>query len=142
MKEVCHCVPHPRLAANNFWHQEWECERMESGHTARLKESRRQGPREELWQHHIFLRMSEIYGCPHPCSLVYPIYPEILARIFHESPAATVDMAVLPGVLSCSFDFAQDRLPLRRTIEATCPAPQAVSWISGFPVSRSRDDNS
>ena len=26
-----------------------------------------------------------------------------LARIFHESPAATTDMAVLPGVLGCSF---------------------------------------
>jgi hypothetical protein len=34
------------------------------------------------------------------------IYPSILsqgylARMFHESPAATVDMAVLPGVLGC-----------------------------------------
>ena len=27
-----------------------------------------------------------------------------LARIFHESPAANTDMAVLPGVLGCSFD--------------------------------------
>jgi hypothetical protein len=27
-----------------------------------------------------------------------------LARIFHESLAATTDMAVLPGVLGCSFD--------------------------------------
>jgi len=27
-----------------------------------------------------------------------------LARRFHESPAATTDMAVLPGVLGCSFD--------------------------------------
>ena len=27
-----------------------------------------------------------------------------LARRFHESPAATEDMTVLPGVLGCSFD--------------------------------------
>jgi hypothetical protein len=26
-------------------------------------------------------------------------------------------MAVLPGVFGCSFDFAQDRLPLRRTVQ-------------------------
>jgi len=26
-------------------------------------------------------------------------------------------MAVLPGVLGCSFGFAQDRLPLRRTVQ-------------------------
>ncbi|MCK5656840.1 MAG: hypothetical protein KAI21_03310, partial [Deltaproteobacteria bacterium] len=32
-----------------------------------------------------------------------------LARIFHESLAATTDMAVLPGVLGCR--------PLRRTVE-------------------------
>ena len=34
---------------------------------------------------------------------------EELARIFHESLAATTDMAVLPGVLGCR--------PLRRTIQ-------------------------
>jgi hypothetical protein len=32
-----------------------------------------------------------------------------LARIFHESLAATTDMAVLPGVLGCR--------PLRRTVQ-------------------------
>jgi len=32
-----------------------------------------------------------------------------LARIFHESPAATLDMAVLPGVLGCRL--------LRRTVQ-------------------------
>jgi hypothetical protein len=26
-------------------------------------------------------------------------------------------MGVLPGVLGCSFDFAQDRLPPRRTVQ-------------------------
>jgi hypothetical protein len=30
---------------------------------------------------------------------------------------ATEDTAVLPGVLGCSFGFAQDRLPLRRTVQ-------------------------
>jgi len=29
---------------------------------------------------------------------------ELLTRIMHEPPAATADMAVLPGVLGCSFD--------------------------------------
>ena len=33
----------------------------------------------------------------------------MVARIFHESPAATTDMAVLPGVLRCR--------PLRRTFQ-------------------------
>ena len=33
----------------------------------------------------------------------------LLARIFHESPAATKDMVVLPGVLGCRL--------LRRTVQ-------------------------
>jgi hypothetical protein len=33
----------------------------------------------------------------------------VLARIFHESPAATEDMTVLPGVLACRT--------LRRTVQ-------------------------
>jgi hypothetical protein len=37
--------------------------------------------------------------------------------MFHESLAGTVDMFVLPGVLRCSFDFAQDRRLLRRTVQ-------------------------
>ncbi|MDH3557446.1 MAG: hypothetical protein OES18_16505 [Deltaproteobacteria bacterium] len=33
-------------------------------------------------------------------------------------------MAVLPGVLECSFDFAQDRRSLRRTVRyASEPTP-------------------
>jgi len=35
--------------------------------------------------------------------------PEHLARIFHESLAATTDMVILPGVLGCR--------PLRRTVQ-------------------------
>jgi hypothetical protein len=35
---------------------------------------------------------------------VITIPRKILAQIFHELPAATTDMAVLPGVLGCSFD--------------------------------------
>ena len=41
-----------------------------------------------------------------------PVIPDesaYLAWIFHESPAATTDMAVLPGVLGCR--------PLRRTVQ-------------------------
>jgi hypothetical protein len=37
---------------------------------------------------------------------------------------ATTDMAVFPGVLGCSFDFAQDRLPLRSTIQVRKPIPR------------------
>jgi hypothetical protein len=40
-----------------------------------------------------------------------------LARIFHELPAPTADVTVLPGVLGCSFDYAQDKLTLRRTVQ-------------------------
>jgi hypothetical protein len=51
-------------------------------------------------------------------ALLYEIYnlqlyssntPVLLARIFHESLAATADMAVLPGVLGCRT--------LRRTVQ-------------------------
>jgi hypothetical protein len=38
-----------------------------------------------------------------------PHWAEVLARIFHESLAATTDMAVLPGVLGCRT--------LRRTVQ-------------------------
>jgi hypothetical protein len=43
---------------------------------------------------------------------------EELARIFHESLAATKDMAVLPGVLGCR--------PLRRTIQVRLGTNPAV----------------
>ena len=39
-----------------------------------------------------------------------------LARIFHESLAATTDMAVLPGVLGCR--------PLRRTVQVRLGIPR------------------
>ena len=59
--------------------------------------------------------------------------PGGLARIFHESPAATVDMAVLPGVLGCRT--------LRRTVKyASDPTPCGCPVAR--PSSRSRDDNS
>jgi hypothetical protein len=55
-----------------------------------------------------------------------------LARILHESPAATTDMAVLPGVLGCRS--------LRRTVQVRKATP------CGCPVARpslwSRDSNS
>jgi len=41
-----------------------------------------------------------------------------LARIFHKLPAATMDMAFLPGVLECSFD-PFDRLRAGRLPETT-----------------------
>ena len=47
-------------------------------------------------------------------------------------------MAVLPGVLGCSFDYAQDRLPLRRTVQARLGTN--TLWLPGgtpiFVVSR------
>ncbi|MGB6278963.1 MAG: hypothetical protein WBG91_01970 [Syntrophobacteria bacterium] len=97
--------------------------------------------------------------------MILPFNP---ARIFHESPAATTGMAVLPGVLGCSFDpfdelragklrtgspcdvplrYASEPIPRSRgtvtrwhahLLRARC-AP--LSPASGFPVSRSRDSN-
>jgi len=43
------------------------------------------------------------------CATLPLIASHVLARIFHESLAATTDMAVLPGVLG--------RRPLRRTVQ-------------------------
>jgi len=37
--------------------------------------------------------------------------------MFHESPTATADMAVPPGVLGCSFDRLRTSSPLRRTVQ-------------------------
>jgi hypothetical protein len=77
-------------------------------------------------------------------------------------------MAVLPGVLGCSFGYAQDKLTLRRAVQvrlgtntlrlpggtpilfalAAFPPPlklrrdKPLSPASGFPVSWSRDSNS
>ncbi|MDH3950262.1 MAG: hypothetical protein OEV11_04430 [Deltaproteobacteria bacterium] len=78
--------------------------------------------------------------------MILPFNP---AWIFHESPAATTGMAVLPGVLGCSFDpFDELRagklrtgspcdVPLRYASEPTpCGCPVAR------PCSRSRDSNS
>jgi len=42
------------------------------------------------------------------------------------SVTATTDMAVLPGVLGCSFGFAQDRLSLRRTVQVRLGTNPAV----------------
>jgi hypothetical protein len=53
----------------------------------------------------------------------------ILARIFHESLAATTDMAVLPGVLGCR--------PLRRTVQVrleTNPAVPRDELPGGTPI--------
>jgi hypothetical protein len=44
-----------------------------------------------------------------------------LARIFHELPAATTDMAVLPGVLGCR--------PLRRTVQVRLGSE--TLWVPG-----------
>jgi len=46
------------------------------------------------------------FSAPEP---VIPDESAYLAWIFHESPAATTDMGVLPGVLGCR--------PLRRTVQ-------------------------
>ncbi len=53
-----------------------------------------------------------------------------LARLFHESLAATTDMDILPGVLGCR--------PLRRTVQVRLEAN--TLWLPGgtpiFVVSR------
>ncbi|MCK5658176.1 MAG: hypothetical protein KAI21_10050 [Deltaproteobacteria bacterium] len=48
-----------------------------------------------------------------------------LARIFHESLAATTDMAVLPGVLGCR--------PLRRTVEVRL-GTNTLRLTGGTPI--------
>ncbi len=49
--------------------------------------------------------------------------------MFHELPTATADMAILPGVLGCSFDYAQDKLTLRRAVQVR------LSFDFGFWIS-------
>ena len=49
----------------------------------------------------------------------------VLARIFHESLAATTDMAVLPGVLGCR--------PLRRTVQVRLGA-NTLRLPGGTPI--------
>ena len=48
-----------------------------------------------------------------------------LARIFHESLAATTDMAVLPGVLGCRY--------LRRTVEVRL-GTNTLRFPGGTPI--------
>jgi hypothetical protein len=62
------------------------------------------------------------------------------------SAASANYMAVLPGVLGCSFGSAQDRLPLRRTVQVRLgtntlrlpggpPAsPERSRWRAGTPI--------
>jgi hypothetical protein len=68
-----------------------------------------------------------------------------LTRIFHETLAATTDMDVLPGVLECSFDYAQDKLTLRGTVQVRLETNTAVPRDGcqvAHPSSWSRDSNS
>ncbi|MGB6282696.1 MAG: hypothetical protein WBG91_21005 [Syntrophobacteria bacterium] len=64
-----------------------------------------------------------------------------MARIFHELLAATTDLAVLPGVLGCSFDRLRTGspcdVPFRYASEPTPCGCQVA-----HPSSRSRDSNS
>jgi hypothetical protein len=57
------------------------------------------------------------------------LQPGALARIFHESPAATTDMAVLPGVLGCRLlrRTVQVRLGTNTLHAAQAPALRAVA---------------
>jgi hypothetical protein len=71
-------------------------------------------------------------------SYIFPWHRGIcLARIFHESLAATLDLAVLPGVLACRL--------LRRPVQVRLETNPAVPR-DGYPVARpsswSRDSNS
>ena len=61
--------------------------------------------------------------------LIIESFGPILARIFHESLAATMDIAVLPGVLGCR--------PLRRTVQVrlgTNPAVPRDELPGGTPI--------
>jgi hypothetical protein len=79
-----------------------------------------------------------------------PVHPEptpSLARIMHETPAATADMVVLPGVLGCSFDRLRTSSPcdvLSSTPQVRAPgvarhATQAPALRVTRPSPRSPD---
>ncbi len=70
------------------------------------------------------------------CDVTF-VYLGPLARMFHEALAATLDMAVLPGVFGCRY--------LRRTGQVclgTNPAVPRDGCQVARPSSRSRDCNS
>jgi hypothetical protein len=56
-----------------------------------------------------------------------------LTRIFFEWPAAEADMGALPCVLRCSFDFAQDRRTLRRTVQVRLES-NSLRLPGGTPI--------
>ncbi|MEJ2233513.1 MAG: hypothetical protein P8X67_06270 [Syntrophobacterales bacterium] len=62
----------------------------------------------------------------YPCSLRHDCVICWQARIFHESLAATTDMAVLPGVLGCR--------PQRRAIQVRLGTNPAVRFPGGTPI--------
>ncbi|MGB6379066.1 MAG: hypothetical protein WBG24_20330 [Syntrophobacteria bacterium] len=76
---------------------------------------------------------------------VYPGRGLAQARMFHESPApdrgygrpslrAVGSTSRKPGVLGCSFGQAQDRLPLRRTVQVRLGSNPL--WLpGGTPIS-------
>jgi hypothetical protein len=62
---------------------------------------------------------------------------KLLTRMFHEWPTATTDMAVLPGVLGCSFDRLRTSspcdVPFRYASDLTpcgCPVAPPVFMVS------------
>ncbi|MEJ2363747.1 MAG: hypothetical protein P8075_15370 [Deltaproteobacteria bacterium] len=59
------------------------------------------------------------------------VLPVGLARIFHESPAATADLAVLPGVLGCSFDKLRTSSPA--TYRSGTPRVQSRGTAGRLP---------
>jgi hypothetical protein len=64
-----------------------------------------------------------------------------LARMFHELPAATADMSVLPNVLGCSFDRLRTGGPCDVLFKyASDPTPCGCPVAHTSP--RSRDANS
>ena len=65
-----------------------------------------------------------------------------LARMFYESPAATVYMAVLPGVLGSSFGWLRtSSQALRRTLGFNPAVPRDGCQVAR-PSPRSRETNS
>jgi len=58
---------------------------------------------------------------------------ESVARMFHEWLTAITDMAVLPGVLGCSFDRLRTSSPLRRTVQVRLGSNPGVPR-DGFPA--------
>ena len=72
-------------------------------------------PSSHLLSNYLLIIGHRQYGWLEAAAVCHPM--TCLSSPDISSVTATADMTVLPGILGCSFGFAQDRLPLRRTVQ-------------------------